>query len=246
MIRPSPATTRVDPAPRSIRRLDCKLRTIAEGRYTPDDFVLADAKDADMAFGVAAPGTVDGAPAGVVGPGRYRTRNTYLGAMQALIAQGLLDVLLTSAANGERLAAEGWLHEGLTLAVRANDSTDMWLARGSDYASQPSRPFRTADLEAIRPFCDLVLYSVTLNNDLDRDLATLEAYREFRHEAAALGVRHFLEVFNPNAPFGLLPDQVAAFVNDSDRAPAGWHDAVRASAVPQDDLQRRQCADRAR
>jgi hypothetical protein len=30
-----------------------------------------------------------------------------------------------------------------------------------------------------------------------------------------LGVRHFLEVFNPNAPAGLAPDQVGAFVNDS-------------------------------
>src|SRR5262249_1988587 len=45
--------------------------------------------------------------------------------------------------------------------------------------------------------------------------ATLEAYDTFRREAAALGVRHFLEVFNPNAPGGLAPDQVGAFVNDS-------------------------------
>ena len=67
----------------------------------------------------------------------------------------------------------------------------------------------------IRPFCDLVLYSLTFNNDLDCDLATLEAYRAFRQEAAALGIRHFLEVFNPNAPAGLAPGQVGAFVNDS-------------------------------
>jgi hypothetical protein len=80
---------------------------------------------------------------------------------------------------------------------------------------QPSRPFRTADLTAIRPFCDLVLYSLTFNNDLDRDLATLEAYRAFRQEAAALGIRYFLEVFNPNAPADLAPEQVGAFVNDS-------------------------------
>ena len=56
---------------------------------------------------------------------------------------------------------------------------------------------------------------MTFNNDLDRDLATLEAYRTFRQEASALGVRHFLEVFNPNAPTGLAPEQVGAFVNDS-------------------------------
>ena len=37
----------------------------------------------------------------------------------------------------------------------------------------------------------------------------------FRREAAALGIRHFLEVFNPNAPVGLAPKDVGGFVNDS-------------------------------
>jgi hypothetical protein len=191
------------------RRLDRKLGSIAAGRYTPADFVIADAKDADMAFGLAAGGPVDDAPGS-----RYRTRAEYLGAMRALAAQGELDILLASAANGERLAEEGSL-EDTTLAIRANDSTDIWSQRAGCYPALPSRPFRTADLTAIRPFCDLVLYSLTFNNDLDRDLATLEAYRTFRQEAAVLGIRHFLEVFNPNAPAGLAPGQVGGFVNDS-------------------------------
>jgi len=191
------------------RRLDRKLGRIAAGRYTPADFVIADAKDADMAFGLAAAGPADEAPGS-----RHRTRAEYLDAMRALAAQGELDILLASAANGERLAEEGSLGD-TTLAIRANDSTDIWSHRGGCYPALPSRPFRTADLTAIRPFCDLVLYSLTFNNDLDRDLATLEAYRTFRPEAAALGIRHFLEVFNPNAPAGLAPEQVGAFVNDS-------------------------------
>jgi hypothetical protein len=195
--------------PRAQRRLDRKLSAVRGGRYTPDDFVIADAKDADMAFGVTAAGPAPGAP------GRYRGREDYLAAMAALIAQGELDVLLTSAANGERLAARGALGDDVTLAVRANDSTDIWNARGSGYAARPSRPFRTADLAEVRPFCDLVLYSMTFNNDVERDLATLGAYRAFRAEAAALGVRHFLEVFNPNAPADLAAGQVGAFVNDS-------------------------------
>lgn len=192
-----------------VRRLDRKLNGILAGRYTPDDFVIADAKDADMAFGVAAAGPVPGAR------GRYRTRGAYLDAMRALVGQGQLDILLTSASNGERLAADGSLGGDVTLAVRANDTTDIWNPRGSGYAAAPSRPFRTADLAAVRPFCDLVLYSVTLNNDVEHDLATLEAYGGFRREAGALGLRHFLEVFNPNAPAGLAPEQVGAFVNDS-------------------------------
>jgi hypothetical protein len=134
--------------------------------------------------------------------------------MRDVVAQGNLDILLTSASNGERLAADGSLDDDVTLAVRANDSTDIWNSRGSNYPTLPSRPFRTVALAAIRPFCDLVLYSVTFNNDLDHDLATLQAYRAFRIEAAELGLRHFLEVFNPNAPVGLSSDQVGGFVND--------------------------------
>ena len=134
--------------------------------------------------------------------------------MRALVAQGELDILLASASNGQRLAQDGAL-EDMTLAIRANDTTDIWNNRGGRYTALPSRPFRTADLAAVRPFCDLVLYSMTFNNDLNYDLATLEAYRTFRQEAAALGVRHFLEVFNPNAPADLAPDRVGAFVNDS-------------------------------
>jgi hypothetical protein len=194
--------------PPPVRRLDRKLSNIAAGRYTPDDFVLADAKDADMAFGLTCAGPVNG------GSGRYRSRRDYLGAMRALVAHDELDILLTSASNGERIAGEGSLG-AMTLAVRANDTTDIWNHRGGRYPAAPSRPFRTADLAAIRPFCDLVLYSVTFNNDVDYDLATLAAYGEFRQQAAALGLRHFLEVFNPNAPAGLAPDQVGPFVNDS-------------------------------
>ena len=158
-----------------------------------------------MAFGLTAAGPVAGRrPAGEAGPGRYRTRAEYLDAMRALVAQGELDILLASASNGERLARDGSLQD-MTLAIRANDTTDIWNNRGGRYTAVPSRPFRTADLAAVRPFCDLVLYSMTFNNDLDYDLATLEAYSTFRQEAAALGVRHFLEVFNPNAPAAWPP-----------------------------------------
>ena len=197
------------------RDLDRKLQNIADGRYTPDDFVIADAKDADMAMGATAGGPLVGTTGTSVGPGRYRTRVTYLDAMRALVAQGALDILLTSVSNGERLAADGSLDEKVTLAVRANDTTDIWQPRGGTYTGHASRPFRSADLAAVRPFCDLVLYSVTFNNDLDLDVASLQAYTAFRREAAALGIRHFLEVFNPNAPTGLAPEQIGAFVNDS-------------------------------
>lgn len=191
--------------------LDRKLASILGGTYTPADFVIADAKDADMAFGVQAPGPVPGAAEG----SGYRTRPEYLQHMRELVGQGVLDILLTSASNGEVLAAEGLFETSeVTLAVRANDTTDIWFPRGANYSHAPSRPFRTAVLEQVRPFCDLVLYSVTLNNDLDRDLATTEAYARFREQAATLGIRHFLEVFNPNAPRDLDHHEIGHFVND--------------------------------
>jgi hypothetical protein len=206
-------STPAQPAP--ARRLDRKLASIAAGRYTPAEFILADAKDADMAFGVAAAGPVPGLPPEGAGrPGHFRTRPAYLAAMRESILGGALDIVLTSASNGERLVADGWPDPDVTLAIRGNDTTDIWLPRGARYAGHASRPFRTADLPRIRRFCDLVLYSVTFNNDLERDLASVEAYRAFRHEAAACGVRHFLEVFNPNAPVELAPEGVGAFVND--------------------------------
>jgi hypothetical protein len=217
---PEPAT----PAQRSARprltvmkSLDRKLAAVLAGTYTPHDFLIADAKDADMAWGAQAPGPAGGRTDGRTaraGQG-FRTRPEYLADMAALVQQGEIDILLASASNGERLAQGGILDDGqVTLAVRANDTTDIWFPRGSGYAEHPSRPFRSADLELVRPFCDLVLYSITFNNDLHHDVATLEAYAEFRADALRHGIRHFLEVFNPNAPVDLAPEQVGPFVND--------------------------------
>ncbi|HEX4147482.1 MAG TPA: hypothetical protein VHY20_00780, partial [Pirellulales bacterium] len=128
----------------------------------------------------------------------------------------------------ERLFAES----RVTPAARANDTSDVFVVRGGSYLQEPSRPFRTAALDHIQ--CghmdcaateralgaDLGLYSMTFNNRLDEDLVALEAYRQFRLEAERKGFRHFLEVFDPNAPQGLEAGQaqseaVGQFVNDS-------------------------------
>ena len=212
------------------RRLDRKLNNIAEGRYVPDDFIIADAKDADMSMGVTSGGPINPASSAKVGPGIYRTRADYLDAMTALIRQDIVDIMLMSASNAERVAKDASLaaNENITLAVRANDTSDIWNLRGGSYMSEPSKPFRTADLASVREFCDLVLYSMTFNNNLEHDAATLAAYTQFRGEAAALGMRHFLEVFNPNISTGMTPPQTGAFVNDAIvRALAGVTSAQR-------------------
>ena len=194
-----------------MKALDRKLGAIALGSYTSDDFIIADAKDADMAFGAAAAGAVPGQ-----NPPRLRSRREYLDSMTALVREEAVDIMLASASNAEELHRSGVLHgSSVTLATRANDATDIWNQRGGDYPKSPSIPFRSADLVRVSAFCDLALYSVTFNNDRELDLATLNAFARFRGDARAVGMRYILEVFNPNAPVGLAAGDVGAFVNDS-------------------------------
>jgi hypothetical protein len=61
---------------------------------------------------------------------------------------------------------------------------------------------------------NLGLYSVTFNNDLDHDLATLERFHEFRAEAERKGFRYFLEVFDPNVPDSVPPEVLPRYLND--------------------------------
>jgi hypothetical protein len=197
-----------------MKSLDEKLARIRSGAFTPADFVIADAKDGEMGFGTTAPGprrAQDGTPFGLA------TKAAYLDAMRDMTHSGLVDIMLTSASAGETLAGEGLFAESpVTLAVRLNDTTDIWNMRGSSYTTAASRPFRSARIDRVRPFADLGLYSVTFSDDVERDLASLEAYAAFRDEASAAGMRHFLEVFNPSPTLGIgVPeDEMGAYVND--------------------------------
>ncbi len=207
------------------KSLDQKLaRILADSSCR--DFVIADAKDADMAFGLAAPGK---SPEYHGQEARFRTLDEYRQLMRQIVDQGLVDIMLMSASSNAVLAIQERVFDAshVTPAVRANDTTDIWLAAGTGrYSQQPSRPFRTATIDHImcgkascepserRLGADLGLYSVTFNNDVDLDHRTLEAYSQFRLEAEAKGFRHFLEVFDPNAPGEHAPDDVGRFCAD--------------------------------
>ncbi|MCR4412108.1 MAG: hypothetical protein NUV77_06745, partial [Thermoguttaceae bacterium] len=190
------------------------------------EFILADAKDADMAFGLSAPGR---SPEYHGAEARFRTLAEYRQLMREIVLQGDVDIMLMSASSNEVLTIQERLFDTshVTPAVRANDTTDIWLAAGSGrYPTQPSRPFRTATIDHImcgklqcepherKLGADLGLYSVTFNNDAELDRATLEAYKAFRLEAEAKGFRHFLEVFDPNQCGEYPPKDVGRFVND--------------------------------
>ncbi len=198
------------------KSLDAKLERIASDPSCPD-FILADAKDADMAYGVAAPGVtrVQGAERP-----RYRSIQAFRDEIRQIVEQQLVDIMLMSVSTSDVVAVHERLFDDspVTPAIRANDTTDIWLAGGqAAYGRQPSLPFRTALLGELSQFgspVKLGLYSITLNNDAALDRATLAAYREFREEARQSDFRHFLEVFPPNAPVEPVAD-VARFVNDS-------------------------------
>ncbi len=206
--------------------LDRKLAAIHADPSGSKEFILADAKDADMALGIGAPGRSPEMHAGEL---RFRSLEEYRQQMRQIVEQGLVDIMLMSASTNEVLTHGERLfdHSAVTPAARANDTSDIFIVRGGRYTAEPSRPFRTATIDHIqcgRAECErgervagtnLGLYSITFNNRLDEDLAALEAYRRFRLEAEAKGFRHFLEVFDPNAPASLARDDVPGFVNDS-------------------------------
>jgi hypothetical protein len=207
-------------------RLQQKLQQIRSDPGGSKEFLICDAKDNDMGGGVPAPGPrrrPDGTEAG------RKTRADYLDQVRAIVRQDIVDLMLLSVSNLEILSREGLFADSrVATAVRANDTSDIWGPRGGRYRDTPSLPFRTAHVPHIlygrdgvekgtRPtLTDLGLYSVTFVNDALADRTAMEAYKAFRIEAEAWGLRHFLEVFNPNVGTDRLSrEEVGAFVNDS-------------------------------
>jgi len=212
------------------KTLDKKLAAIHADPHGCREFIIADAKDADMAFGVSATGLQrDACPHGFDrSEGCYKTLADYREQIRAVIRQGIVDIVLMSASNLEQLAMRERLfqHSAITPAARANDTSDIWVVRGGKYVLTPSRPFRSATLDHIkygeitdnhsRPVigADLGLYSITLTNDMERDYDTLTQFAEFRIEAEKKRFRYFLEVFNPNVDPHIEGGKVGPFLND--------------------------------
>lgn len=215
------------------KSLDRKLAEIHADPSGSKAFIIADAKDADMAFGITAPGPNRDISAGsrksdeTVRSG-WKTLEDYRRQIREIIEQGLIDIMLLSASNLERLAMrEKWFDNSpITPAARANDTSDIWAVRGGSYPKEASRAFRSATLNhimygEIAPAAntpvigaDLGLYSITFTNQLDADYKALSDFREFREEAERKRFRYFLEVFNPNIDPKIPSEQIADFVND--------------------------------
>lgn len=208
------------------KSLERKLAAIHADPANCPEFILADAKDADMAFGVGAPGR---SPERPDGPGAFRTLAEYRELIRQIVRSEFVDIMLMSASTSETLAIDEGLfaNSPVTPAARANDTTDIHVLRGGVVHQAPSHPFRTATIDHIQ--CgevdcppgarsrgsNLGLYSLTFNNDPERDRLALEQFKLFREEAERKGFRYFLEVFDPNVPGVVRPERLAEFINDA-------------------------------
>ena len=209
-----------------IKSLDTKIADILADPSGSKAFIIADAKDADMAFGVAAPGPRRGAQANEHDT-EWKTLEDFRCQIRDVVRQGIVDIMLLSASNLEVLVEKGvFKNSAVKPAIRANDTTDIWVVRGADYSKQPSRPFRTASLSRVMTGSldasrgtavtgtDLGLYSITFNNDLSHDYTSLEHFSAFREDAARHDFKYFLEVFNPNVECRIDPALVPHYIND--------------------------------
>jgi hypothetical protein len=208
------------------KSLDTKLARIHADPRGCKDFILADAKDADMALAIGAPGRSPEAHSGEL---RYRSLAEFRDIIVQIVEAKLVDIMLMAASTSEVLTIHMRLFDNspVTPAARANDTTDIHIIRGSKYPTSSSLPFRTATLDHIQ--CghldckpeerhlgaNLGLYSITFNNDSVLDRASLEEYKQFRLEAERKGFRHFLEVFDPNRPEAVEASQLPGFINDA-------------------------------
>src|SRR5215469_12371486 len=189
------------------------------------EFILADARDADMAWGVPSPGKAyPTPPAG----SRWRTMPEFHEQIRAVVRQGIVDIVLASISTMSLLAHQERLFDSVvvTPAVRINDATDVWCPRHGRYREHPSLPFASGFIEEAQfgsligkpvgePAVNLGLYSVTFNNQVPADRESLLAFREFRAEAQRKKFNYFLEVFAPNIDAGIRAEDIPAFVNDN-------------------------------
>jgi hypothetical protein len=225
-----------------MKSLDAKLAEI-KANSKSRAFIIADAKDADMAFGARSPGPRSylarrGARPAQFSPEvwsrdefGYRNLPEFLDIIREVTHQGLVDIMLMSAYVNEQLAIKEGLFKNshVTPAARANDTTDIWAVRHGAYTREPSQPFRSASIDHIQcgevecerdgsgnfPGANLGLYSITFVNELEQDREALLWYKEFREEAERKSFRHFLEIFDPNVTSGIAPEKLGEFINDN-------------------------------
>src|SRR5882762_9670478 len=85
------------------KSLDQKLKRLHADPHGCKVFILADAKDADMALAIGAPGKSPEAHSGEL---RYRSLSEFRDVIEQIVAQGLVDIMLMSASTSEVLTIQ--------------------------------------------------------------------------------------------------------------------------------------------
>jgi len=195
------------------KSLILKLQKIRNQKYKPKDFIIADAKDGDLAMGITTPGPQRDKQGKIIQG--FKQLKDYKKAMEVMTKSKLVDIMLMSASVGESLVEKKiFKNSPVTPAIRMNDTSDIWLMRNSNYRSTNPRPFRSARIDRVSKLVDLGLFSVTFSKNVDFDLAMLNSYRNFRIESLEYKFSHFLEVFNPPIDVGMNNQELGDYVND--------------------------------
>src|SRR5579883_1458491 len=118
------------------KSLDIKLDRIHADPHGCKDFILADAKDADMALAIGAPGRSPEAHSSEL---RYRSLAEFRDIITQIVEQGLVDIMLMPARTSKVRTIHRRLFErgDFTPAARVNDTTDIHIVRGSKYPAEP-------------------------------------------------------------------------------------------------------------
>src|SRR6516162_7924596 len=111
------------------KSLERKLQAIHADPQRCQAFILADAKDADMALAIGAPGKSPEAHGGEL---RYRSLAEFRDIIEQIVEQGLVDIMLMSASTSEVLTIHKRIFDksSVTPAARVNDTTDIHILRG--------------------------------------------------------------------------------------------------------------------
>ena len=105
-------------------------RKLAEIKADPNSkaFILVDAKDPDLAWGISSTGEKRVAGASTQA---FKSKQEFYEDIRLLVNQAKLDVMLASISTMDVLARQEALFQSspVTPAVRYNDTSDIWLAR---------------------------------------------------------------------------------------------------------------------
>src|SRR5436189_5555419 len=91
------------------KSLDTKLAHIHADPSGCKDFILADAKDADMALAIGAPGRSPEAHSGEL---RYRSLPEFRAIIEQIVEQKMIDIMLMSASTNEALTIQKRIFDG--------------------------------------------------------------------------------------------------------------------------------------